>query len=205
MTAVAPFDAMSEAFHEIFPSVPNPQTVEQVAQYLYEPGVAPRLWTFAEIAKLCDDTNDVFGPSRSSSHRKIAHGLDTIVLQIREVLVLAAESGRATQVMTAQALHGDIEAIETFTKLALDGDTFALKVVALLGKLLALAAQVEVLVTELSELTAKLSEPHFDDVATFLANELLHGSMDRNAPPIRAMRERGEQSNSRRSERFCMK
>jgi len=181
------------------------QVIEQQAQYLCEPGIQARVWTFAEIAKQCDNTNEMFGSGSFLNHRKIAHGLDMIVLEIREVLNLAQDCGRATQVLTAQAFLGDIQAIQAFEELALSGSPFALKVVALLKKLLTLAAQVEVLVTELSELTARLSAPQFDDVATRLTNKLLLGSMDRNAPPISALRERGEQSNSYRSERFCMR
>lgn len=199
------FNAMPKASYVISPSVPHPQTAEQVAEYLYKPGVATRFWTFTDIAEQCDNVNEVFGRDRSSNHRRIAHGLDVIVLELREVLTLAVEYGRATQVMTAQALHGDAKAIRTFEELALEiDDEFALKVLALLEKLLALAAQVEVLVTELPELTAELSAPHFDDAATRLTNELLHGSMDRNAPPIRALRERGERSGSVVAEEFAM-
>lgn len=140
----------------------------------------------------------------NSRHRQLAHGLDAVVLEMRLLLDLAAERGLATETFTAQALLGDVEAVEAFKKMAVKGDRFALKVVLLLNKLDRLAAQVMVLVTELAELVAQLSAPHFDDVAALLASELLHGSMDRNAPPIRALRERGEQSDSRCSERFRM-
>lgn len=181
------------------------QAVEQIAQYLCKPGVAARFFSFAEIAEQCDNTNEMFGQDSSSNHRKIGHGIDVIVLEIREVLHLAQDCGRATQVLTAQAFLGDLKAIQAFKDLALSRSPFALKVVALLKKLLTLAAQVEVLVTESAELTAQLSAPQFDDVATQLTNELLLGTIHRNAPPVIALSERGEQSDSSRSERSCMK
>lgn len=177
-----------------------PIIFDAMAQPTYDFGSG---WqTYIRVSKQCDDHNVMYC-NADFNHRKIAHGLDVVVLEIRELLRLATERDFATETLLAQAFLGDYKAIESFTELALSGDTFALRVVALLGKLLALATQVEVLVTELSELTAKLSAPQFDNAMT-LTNELLHGVMDRNAPPIRALRERGETSDSVVAEEFAM-
>jgi hypothetical protein len=181
------------------------QAVEQVARSLCMPGGGARFWTFVEAVEQCDNLIEMIGPGSSSNHRKIGHGIDVIVLEIREVLHLAQDCGGATELLTVQAFLGDLKAIQAFKNLALSGSPFVLKVVALLKKLLTLATQVEVLVTESAELTAQLSAPQFDDVATQLTNELLLGTIHRNAPPVIALSERGEQSDSIRSERSCMK